>query len=388
MDQLYNPINHRDFQVFAKPSGPSCNFNCSYCYYTGHTKLFPNVEKTMMSDEILKKFIIENIEASTAPVINFAWHGGEPTLAGIDFFRKAVKWQNLYKPLDKTIVNGIQTNGALLNDEWCDFLAENHFVTGISMDGPEIFHDKYRITRHNLPTFKQTMHGFEMLIKHQIIPEILCVVSSANVNFPLEIYRFFRSLQVNYITFLPLVEPVNEHSAIVSERSVPSIDFGIFLSAVFDEWLTNDIGKIKVQIFEEALRAAFHQEHTLCIFKPDCGGVPVLEHNGDFYPCDHYVSPEYYAGNINTSKLAAFLDSDPQIAFGRKKSETLPAYCLRCEVKAMCNGECPKNRILISPEGEPGLNYLCAGYKHFFNHCRPFIDAVAHTWQMQNENGR
>ena len=373
----------REFLVFAKPAGPVCNYNCSYCYYSGHTQLFGNQDTFQMSDEILKKYIIDNIEATTDPVINFAWHGGEPTLAGIDFFRKAVQWQTQYKPLEKTIINGIQTNGSLIDDTWCRFLAENNFIVGISIDGSENLHNIYRTTRNNLPTFQKTMQGFERLMKHHIIPEILCVVSAANVSYPLEVFRFFKNLGVNNITFLPLVEPEPGNSSGVSEHSVPSEDFGIFLSTIFDEWMENDIESIKVQIFEEALRAAFHQDHSLCIFKTVCGGVPVLEQNGNLYPCDHYVSPRYYAGNIKEISLASFLDSEAQKAFGRVKSDSLPAYCIKCEVKAMCNGECPKNRLILTPDGEPGLNYLCEGYKHFFNHCKPFIEAVALTWQNQ-----
>lgn len=373
----------REFQIFAKPVGPTCNLNCSYCYYLGNKSLYSDKDNFLMSDDILEKYISQNIQAYPGSNINFSWHGGEPLLAGIDFFRKVIKLQLKHKPPEATIINGIQTNGTLLNDEWCSFLAIHGFIVGISIDGPAELHNKFRRTKDGDITDQQVIAGFEMLKKHGIIPEILCVVNNDNVKFPLILYNFFKQLGSQYITFLPLVEQQPDSSQGVSRKSVPSEAFGIFLCAVFDEWIENDIGKIKVQIFEEAVRPAFNQDHTLCIFKPECGGVPVLERNGDFYSCDHFVDNGHLVGNIKDHSLSDLLDSEHQKAFGQAKYLTLPKFCIVCEFRAMCNGECPKNRFIETPDGEKGLNYLCSGYKYFFNHCRPFVEAISATWKNQ-----
>jgi len=291
-----------------------------------------------------------------------------------------LKFQKKYKPAGSTIINGIQTNGTLLDEIWCHFLAENKFLIGISIDGPGEFHNQNRRTLGNNNSFLNVIRGYELLKNHGVLSEILCVVNADNVNHPLIIYNFFKQLGAEYITFLPLVEQDNGSETGVSKKSVPSKDFGMFLSAIFDEWVEKDIGRIKVQIFEEAARTAFNQEHTLCIFKINCGGVPVVEHNGDFYSCDHYIDNEHLLGNIKDKSLSYFLDCDSQKAFGMSKSNTLPRYCTECEVKSMCNGECPKNRFISTPDGESGLNYLCSGYKYFFNHCRPFVVAIAEVF--------
>jgi uncharacterized protein len=232
------------------------------------------------------------------------------------------------------------------------------------------------VTRDGKPSFLKAMNGFRLLRQHGILPEILCVVNSENVKFPVDIYRFLRDLGIKYITFLPLVEKHPDLSGQVTDMSVPAVEFGRFLISIFDEWIENDIGRIKIQIIEEALRTAFDQDHTLCIFKENCGGVPALEHNGDLYSCDHYVNSEHLIGNISDTPITELLDSKKQVEFGKNKSQSLPGYCLSCEVKPMCNGECPKNRFITSPDGESGLNYLCEGYRIFFNHCKPFIEAV------------
>jgi uncharacterized protein len=370
----------REFQVFAKPVGSACNLRCSYCYYLGKKNLYPDSGRFLMADDILEKYIIQHIEASTEDIITFSWHGGEPLLAGIGFFKKVLKFQKKYKPAGSTIINGIQTNGTLLDERWCHFLAENKFLVGISIDGPGEFHNQNRRTLGNNNSFLNVIRGYELLKNHGVLSEILCVVNADNVNHPLIIYNFFKQLGAEYITFLPLVEQDNGSETGVSKKSVPSKDFGMFLSAIFDEWVEKDIGRIKVQIFEEAARTAFNQEHTLCIFKINCGGVPVVEHNGDFYSCDHYVDNEHLLGNLKDKSLSYFLDCDSQKAFGMSKSNTLPRYCTECEVKSMCNGECPKNRFISTPDGEAGLNYLCSGYKYFFNHCRPFVAAIAEVF--------
>jgi uncharacterized protein len=334
-----------------------------------------------MSENMLEKYIIQHIEATTEDLIAFSWHGGEPLMAGIDFYRKAIALQEKYKPEGKAITNGMQTNGTLLNDDWCRFLSKEGFTVGVSIDGPGELHNKNRRTRDGGDTLPDVLRGFNLLKKFGIIPEVLCVVNSENVKSPLVVYNYIKQLGPFYLAFLPLVKHDPGSLTGASLDSVPSKEFGFFLSAVFDEWVENDIGKIKIQIFEEAIRPSFNQEHTLCIFKKNCGGVPVIEHSGDFYSCDHYVNAENLLGTISDHSLSFYLDSDTQKSFGMAKSLTLPGYCKNCEVLSMCNGECPRNRFIKSPEGEPGLNYLCSGYKYFFNHCRPFVEAIAVTWK-------
>ena len=373
----------REFQIFVKPVGSVCNLACKYCYYLGKKSLYPDADKFPMADDILEKYIAQHIQASTEDIITFSWHGGEPLLAGINFYRKIVRLQTKYKPSGKRVINGIQTNGTLLNEEWCRFFAEENFIIGISIDGTEEFHNIYRCKKDDSASWHQVISGYQLLLKHGIVPEILCVVNAENVSQPHVIYNFFKELGAKYITFLPLVENEPGAPGGVSKMSVPSEEFGYFLSEIFDEWIENDIGEIKIQIFEEAARSAFDQEHTLCIFKRNCGGVPVVEHNGDFYSCDHYVDKDHFLGNIRDHSLTRFLDSKRQKAFGRAKSIDLPVYCVDCDVRSMCNGECPKNRFVLTPDGEKGLNYLCSGYKYFFNHCRPFVEAIAEAWKNQ-----
>lgn len=375
----------REFQIFVKPVGAECNLGCSYCYYLRKKDLYPR-GRTVMSDEVLERYIISHIEASTEKIIFFSWHGGEPMLAGIDFYRKAVTLQKKYRSREHTIINGIQTNGTLVNDDWCRFFKNERFTIGISIDGPEHLHDQHRNKNGGEPVFSDVMNGYQLLQKWNIPAEVMCVVSSGNVYSSMEVYNFFRKIGAKYITFLPLVEHRPGLPGKVSSETVPSEAFGLFLKTIFDEWLTWDIGSIKIQIFEEALRTAFGQDHTLCIFRKDCGGVPVVEHNGDFYSCDHFVTGSHLRGNIMDSGLCGLLDSKAQKEFGNTKSASLPGYCLSCEVKMMCNGECPKNRFIDTPSGEPGLNYLCRGYKLFFNHCRPFMDAVRSQWMSQNKS--
>ena len=374
---------NREFQIFTKPVGAVCNLRCKYCYYLDKKALYQAKGSFIMSDDILERYIVQHIEASTEETISFSWHGGEPLMAGIDFFRKIVDLQKKHKPGGRIITNGIQTNGTLIDKTWASFLAEEKFMVGISIDGPGDLHNRFRIKADNKPSLHQVLRSFEILRSSKIVCEILCVVNSYNVKFPLVVYSFFKDLGAKYITFLPLVEKRPGTKSGVSRISVPSEEFGLFLNSVFDEWVERDIGEIKIQIFEEAARTAFNQEHTLCIFKENCGGVPVVEHNGDFYSCDHYVDNDHLVGTIKEGSVAGFLDSEKQKGFGLAKSLTLPRYCVDCEVKPMCNGECPKNRFINAPDGEPGLNYLCNGYKLFFNHCRPFVEAIATTWNNQ-----
>ncbi len=373
----------REFQVFAKPVGALCNLGCVYCYYLEKEHIYGAGAPLRMSDEVLEEYIIRQIEATTDPVIHFAWHGGEPTLFGLNSFHKIVQFQQKHKPAGKEIINGIQTNGTLLNEAWCEFFAAEQFVVGISMDGPEEMHNRYRLTKDQRAAFEQTMRGYDLLQQFRVPTEILCVVNDYNVQQPLTVYRFFKQLNAGYITFLPLVERQPRTETGVTPETVPADAFGDFLCTIFDEWVNEDIGRVKIQIIEEATRTAFNQEHTLCIFKQRCGGVPVVEHNGDFYSCDHYVDQDHLLGNIMDRSLAELLDSPEQKAFGQAKLDTLPQYCRGCEVLDMCNGECPKNRFIRTPDGESGLNYLCEGYRKFFIHCKSFVNEVAARWQKQ-----
>lgn len=364
------------FQIFTKPVGDHCNLHCSYCYYhteKPHNKKIPSI---LNDDNLLEIYIRQHIEATTGDLVFFSWHGGEPTLAGIDFYRKAVRLQKKYLPVGKRRLNGIQTNGTLIDEEWCRFMKEENFIAGVSIDGPEKLHNQFRLDKTQNGSFKDAFRGFKLLQKSEIPLEILCVVSSVNENFPVEVYSFFRESGARYITFLPLVERDFQSATGVTEKSVNPVKFGQFLIEVFDEWIANDIGYIQVQIFEDTIGSVFTGDHTICIFKKNCGRVPVIESNGDFYACDHFVNKKHFLGNILENTVSSYLNSERQQKFGLAKSENLPDYCKTCEVLFYCNGECPKNRFMKSPGGEKGLNYLCSGYKLFFNHCRSFVEEV------------
>ena len=365
------------YQIFAKPIGSICNLGCDYCYYLKKQSLYPDEKSFRMPEDILEEYILQHIEACPDPVIHFSWHGGEPTLLGLDYFRKIVALQRKHQPNRRRIFNGIQTNGTLLDEEWCRFLAAEGFGVGISLDGPQEMHDSHRLTKGGKPTHSQAMGGYELLRKHRIACDILCVVHSQNVHHPNEVYRFFKQIKATHIGFLPLVEPRPDMDGTVSSSTVPSEAFGAFLCTIFDEWMSQDIGQVFIQIFEEAARAALGQEQTLCIFKKTCGDVPVIEHNGDFFACDHFVDRDHHLGNIRGTRLLDLIESPTQRAFGQLKQDTLPRYCLECDVLNLCNGGCPKDRILRTPDGEAGLNYLCAGYKRFFTHCRPFLSELS-----------
>ena len=374
----------RGFQVFVKPIGSLCNLSCQYCYYLQTERLYPDRESSRMADDVLEQYIVQHIEACPDEVIRFSWHGGEPLMLGLDYFRKIVALQRKYQPPNQRIANGIQTNGTLLNEQWCRLLAAEGFAVGLSLDGPKEMHDRYRVTKDGRPTHEQAMRGYRLLQQHRVYTDILCVVNADNVQHPAEVYRFFKQIEAPYVSFLPLVEWRADTETGVSPLTVPAQAWGDFPCTIFDEWVSGDIGRIKVQIFEEAARTAFGQEHSLCIFRPTCGDIPVVEHNGDFYLCDHFVDVEHRLGNILQMPLVELLESPAQKAFGQAKLETLPQVCLACDVRAMCNGECPKNRFCRTREGEAGLNYLCAGYKQFFTHCRPFVSQVSAQWRQQS----
>lgn len=370
-----------DFQVFLKPVGARCNLACAYCYYLEKQTNDPETAHGRMGEVLLESYIQQHISASPDPDIFFSWHGGEPTLAGLNYFKRIVEIQKKYCPPDSRILNGIQTNGTLLDAQWCQFLGEENFMVGISIDGPEELHSCYRHFGDARPAFDRTLRGFKLLQSYHIPCEVLCVVNDQNVSQPLRVYRYLKELGAQYITFLPLVEKKMDAPGGVSGRSVRPKAFGEFMIAVFDEWKASDIGRVKIQIVEEALRTAFEMEHTLCVFKKTCGRVPVIEKNGDFYACDHYVDPTHLVGNILQSPMVELLESNQQKLFGQAKQTSLPVYCLECEVLDMCNGACPKDRFMQTPDAQPGLNYLCEGYRMFFNHCKPFVENVAQVWK-------
>jgi len=377
-------IASRGFQVFVKPAGAACNLACRYCYYLGSGRGGPGGGPARMPEDLLEDYIAQHIAASSDEIIRFSWHGGEPTVLGVDYFRRIVEIQRAYRPAGRTIANGMQTNGTLLDEEWGRFLAAEGFSVGLSLDGPRELHDRYRLARDGTSTFDATMRGYEILRRHGVPTDILCVVSAENVRRPLDVYGYFREIGASYVTFLPLVERRPDAPGGVSPDTVPAEAWGDFLCAVFDEWVAGDIGRIKIQVVEEAARTAFGQEHSLCIFRPVCGDIPVLERNGDFYSCDHFVDEAHRVGNIRETPLVELLENPAQLAFGLAKLENLPLVCRACEVLMMCNGECPKNRFAHAPGGEPGLNYLCAGYKKFFDRVRPFVAEVAAEWRRQN----
>ncbi|NTV31968.1 MAG: anaerobic sulfatase maturase, partial [Deltaproteobacteria bacterium] len=334
----------RPYQIFAKPIGSLCNLSCDYCYYLKKKSLYPDDQSFRMPEDILEEYILRHIEACPDAVIPFAWHGGEPTLLGLEYFHKIVELQRKHQPVHHRIINGIQTNGTLLDEEWCRFLAAEGFGVGISLDGPQEMHDSHRLTKGGQPTHTQALRGYELLRKHRIPCDVLCVVHAQNVLHPREVYRFFKQIKAASIGFLPLVEPRADLDEGVSPSTVPSESFGTFLCTIFDEWTSQDIGQVRIQIFEETAATALGQEHTLCIFKKTCGDVPVIEHNGDFFACDHFVNREHHLGNIRETRLVDLIESPAQRAFGQLKRDTLPRYCLECDVLNLCNGGCPKDR--------------------------------------------
>lgn len=384
-------ITYPSFHIMAKPNGPLCNLNCRYCFYLEKERLYPDRSDFLMNDSVLESFIKQKMETDQSGTVNFAWQGGEPTLSGVEFFRKAIELQNKYSD-GRKIENTLQTNGVLLNDEWCDYFAENSFLIGVSVDGPEYIHDKYRVSLGNKPTFSRVMKGIECLKRHGVEFNTLTVVQKDNAYHPLEVYNFLKETGSGFMQFIPIVErvssqPGDDGIALVSpdykgeaqltDWSVEPEQFGDFLIGIFNEWVLKDVGKYFVQIFDVSLESWLGLNPGLCIFRDRCGSAMALEHNGDLYSCDHYVYRHNRLGNIMESPLELLVNSPKQVRFGLDKKDLLPEYCLRCDVKFACNGECPKHRFLTTPEGEPGLNYLCAGYKKFFRHIDPYLKFMA-----------
>lgn len=382
-----NPSSTKPFHVMLKPRGAICNLDCAYCYYLSKERLYPG-SSFRMSAEVLESFTRQYIQAQPVPEVVFGWQGGEPLLMGLDFFKEAVAFQRKYRRPGMRILNTLQTNGLLLNEEWCRFFRENGFLIGLSLDGPAPLHDAYRVDKGGRPTFEGVMEGLELLRRHQVEFNILTTTHAANVEHPLEVYRFLRDeVGTNFVQFIPIVERRNEtgfqEGSEVTERSVTGGQYGAFLKAVFDEWVCRDVGKVYVQIFDVTLGNWIGHPGGLCIFDERCGTALALEHNGDLYACDHYVEPRYHLGNVTRESLPVLVNGPDQRAFGEAKSSTLPQYCRDCEVKRLCNGGCPKNRILTTPDGEGGLNHLCDGYKAFFTHVGPAMEWMAEALRNQ-----
>ncbi|MFH1022855.1 MAG: anaerobic sulfatase maturase [Planctomycetota bacterium] len=385
------PDAPRAFHVLAKPAGPSCNLACRYCFYLEKEALFPAGGPRRMPDDLLERFVREYIATQDVPAVNFAWQGGEPTLLGVDFFRRAVAFQKKHNPAGKTIGNAFQTNGILLDDEWCGFLRENNFLVGLSLDGPRDLHDQFRRDRGGHPTFDRVMAAMESLKRHGVTFNVLSVVNRENARRPLDVYRFLRKHGPGFLQFIPLVERVRPDGSLapppepgrpggeypVTPESVTPEGYGDFLAAIFDEWVRRDVGRVFVQLFDVTLGNRMGVPSTLCLFAETCGQALALEHNGDIFACDHYVYPEYRRGNVREASLGEIVFSEAQARFGAAKRDRLPGFCRSCDVFPLCRGECPKHRFAAAPDGEPGRNYLCAGYKTFFHHALPALDAMA-----------
>lgn len=387
----------------VKPIGPICNLDCKYCFYLEKENLYPSKTNQHSSKQIFKmpydileSFIKQKIESQKADSISFTWQGGEPTLLGVNYFKKVVELQKKYAD-GKRIENGFQTNGVLLDEGWCSFFAENNFLIGLSIDGPKDLHDHYRVYKGGQPSFDKVIKGINFLKKHKVEFNTLTVIHKENSYKPLEVYNFLKEVGSGYMQFIPIVERVSispeadlklvspeyEGSAIVTNWSVEPLQYGKFLCDIFDEWVKNDVGKYFIQIFDVSLESWLGMKQSLCIFNETCGKALAIEHNGDLYSCDHYVYPENKLGNIIDQPLQSLVNSDQQVKFGNDKKDKLPGYCLNCDVRFACNGECPKHRFITTPAGEDGLNYLCAGYKMFFNHIDPYMKFMANEFLHQ-----
>ena len=387
---LFNPLSMPTY-VMAKPVGSICNLNCSYCYYLEKENLYGNRKSFHMSDETLERYIKSYIEAQPVPEVLFTWHGGETLLRDLAFYRKVIALQKKYGR-GRKIDNSLQTNGTLLNDDWCKFFKENNFLIGISIDGPEHCHDFYRKNKGGQPTFKKVMKGIELLQKHEVEFNTLSVINNYNVEFPLEIYNFFKEIGSTYMQFAPIVErmteeqrpdglkllpPSSDYEGTLAPWTVDARKFGQFYIKIFDEWVRNDVGKFYIQIFDATLANTVGEQPGCCIYAETCGHASVMEFNGDVYACDHFVFPEYKIGNVKTHTIYEMMFSENQLRFGADKRDLLTTQCRECEFLKLCNGECPKNRIIKTSTGEPGLNYLCAGFKAYYRHTKPYMEFMA-----------
>ena len=393
-DNIANPFA-KPLYVMLKPAGAHCNLACKYCYYLEKNKLYPTAQRHLMSNEMLEQFTREYIEAQTMNQVLFTWHGGEPLLRSIDFYRKALSLQQKYAG-SRRIDNVIQTNGTLLTDDWCDFFAQNHWLVGISIDGPQPYHDHYRLTAAGKPSWQKVMQGIKLLKKHGVEWNAMAVVNAYNVNHPLEFYRFFKENGCQFLQFTPIVERLTRHEdgrtlasladkneIPLSEASVTPEQWGYFLCAIFDEWVRKDVGKIFVEIFDCTLANWMGISPGICAYSKECGHAGVMEHNGDVYSCDHFVFPEYKLGNIRDHSLIDMLYGEQQQEFSRLKHSSLPRQCKECDMEFACHGECPKNRFMKDKYGDSGLNYLCLGYYHYYQHVAPYMDYMKQELMAQ-----
>lgn len=384
-DNIATPFA-KPLYVMLKPAGAHCNLACKYCYYLEKNNLYQNSHRHLMSDEMLEQFTREYIEAQTMPQVLFTWHGGEPLMRSIDFYKKALALQKKYAN-GKQIDNVIQTNGTLLTDEWCEFFAKNHWLVGISIDGPQEYHDHYRVTPAGKPSWEKVMQGISLLKKHRVEWNAMAVVNAYNAEHPLEFYHFFRDNGCQYLQFTPIVERLTEHedgrtlASLADDREIPLADasvtpqqWGNFLCTIFDDWVRYDVGKTFVEIFDCTLANWMGVLPGICAYSKECGHAGVMEHNGDVYSCDHFVFPEYKLGNIREQSLIDMLYGEKQQAFSRLKHTSLPRQCKECDMEFACHGECPKNRFEKDKYGEPGLNYLCQGYYQYYTHVAPYMD--------------
>lgn len=379
-----NPFGH-PLYIMLKPAGSLCNARCKYCYYLEKSKLYGNRQKNIMTDSTLEKFIKEYIEAQTTPEVLFTWHGGEALMRPMSFYKRAMELQRKYA-CGHRIDNCIQTNGILLNDEWCQFFKENNFLVGVSIDGPQEFHDEYRRTAMGGPTFQKVMQGIKLLNKHGVEWNALAVVNDFNADYPLEFYHFFKQIGCHYIQFTPIVErltnrednltlaPGMQEGGKLADFSITAEQWGNFLCTIFDEWVHNDVGEYYIQLFDATLANWAGMEPGICTLSKECGHAGVMEFNGDVYSCDHFVYPEHRLGNISTHTITEMMYGDKQREFAQMKHQMLPRQCRECKYEFACHGECPKNRFLRDSYGEAGLNYLCAGYRRFFEHVAPYME--------------
>lgn len=381
--------------VMLKPVGAVCNLACDYCYYLEKSKLYRDNPKHVMSEELLEKFIEEYINSQTMPQVLFTWHGGETLMRPLSFYKRAMELQKKYAN-GRTIDNCIQTNGTLLTDEWCEFFAQNHWLVGISIDGPQPDHDHYRLTAAGKPSWKKVMQGIKLLKKHGVEWNAMAVVNAYNANHPLEFYRFFKENGCQFLQFTPIVERLTRHEdgrtlasladkdeISLSEASVAPEQWGNFLCAIFDEWVRKDVGKIFVEIFDCTLANWMGVSPGICAYSKECGHAGVMEHNGDVYSCDHFVFPEYKLGNIRDHSLIDMLYGEQQQEFSRLKHSSLPRQCKECDMEFACHGECPKNRFMKDKYGDSGLNYLCPGYYYYYQHVAPYMDYMKQELMAQ-----
>ena len=387
------------FHILAKPAGATCNLGCQYCFFLSKENLYPR-ESPLMDDATLDSHLRQLFASTPGPEVQVAWQGGEPMLRGLDFYRRSVELAEKYRQPQQRVLHTMQTNGTLVDDAWAAFFKQHGYLVGLSVDGPRPMHDAYRVGKQGEGSFDAVIRGWHLLRKHDVATNILCTVHRANADHPLEVYRFFRDeLGAEYIQMIPIVERATpetiaaanegwggtrgrdrplykQEGNLVTERTVDAAKFGQFLIAIFDEWVKRDVGKVYVITFDIAL-GSWMGQHNLCIVSPTCGNALALEHNGDVYSCDHYVEPDHRLGNIKETPLQTLVSSEQQRRFGQNKFDTLPRYCKECPVLFACYGECPRNRFIRTPDGEAGLNYLCAGYKAFFTHIDPAMKTMA-----------